>query len=94
MPTWGEILNEFNTPAANPDLIRRKYLALLSKHTGRDIILYSSKWTDSAGADPDAITITEEDVQGFMEVVHGLRSNSSQSRRFAGCHRGSRKVSP
>lgn len=74
MPTWGEILKEFSTPPNTPDLIRRKYLSELAKHTGRDIILYSTKWTDPSGVNPDVISITEEDIQGFMEVVHGLRS--------------------
>lgn len=74
MPTWGEILNEFNTPQTNPDSIRRKYLSLLAQHTKRDIILYSTKWTNPSGVNPDVISITEEDLQGFMEVVHGLRN--------------------
>ncbi len=74
MPTWGEILKEFQTPPNNPDSIRRKYLSALSRHTGRDVILYSTKWTDPAGVNPDVISITEEDIQGFMEVVNGLRS--------------------
>ena len=73
MPTWGEILKEFQTPPNTPDSIRRKYLLELSKHTGRDVILYSTKWTDPVGVSPDAISITEEDIQGFMEVVHGLQ---------------------
>ncbi|MDE2028090.1 MAG: ATP-dependent Clp protease proteolytic subunit, partial [Candidatus Omnitrophica bacterium] len=73
MPTWGEILKEIQTPPENPDSIRRKYLTNLSNHTGRDVILYSTKWTDPAGINPDVISITEEDIQGFMEVVHGLR---------------------
>ena len=74
MPTWGEILSEFQTPPNTPDSIRRKYLSRLATHTGRDTILYSTKWTDPAGVTPDVISITEEDVQGFMEVVHGLRN--------------------
>ena len=73
MPTWGQILTEFNTPPNNPDSVRRNYLSRLASHTGRDTILYSTKWTDPAGVNPDTISITEEDVQGFMEVVHGLR---------------------
>lgn len=74
MPTWGEILSEFQTPPNTPDSIRRKYLSRLATHTGRDTILYSTKWTDPAGVTPDVISITEEDIQGFMEVVHGLRN--------------------
>ena len=69
MPTWGEILKEFQTPPNTPDSIRRNYLSRLSTHTGRDTILYSTKWTDPTGVNPDVISITEEDIQGFMEVV-------------------------
>ncbi len=73
MPTWGELLGEFQPPNT-PDSIRRKYLAKLASHTGRDTILYSTKWTDPANVGPEVISITEEDIQGFMEVVHGLRN--------------------
>ena len=72
MPTWGEILGEFQS--STPDSVRRKYLTLLAQHTGRDVILYSTKWTDPGNVAPDAVSITEEDIQGFMEVVHGLRN--------------------
>lgn len=81
MPTWSEILNELkheterNTPAPF-DVVRRKYLAQLATHTGRDTILYATKWTDPSGVSPDSISITEEDVQGFMEVIYGLKSGN------------------
>lgn len=76
MPTWGEILNELrgamqtHGPVAF-DIVRRKYIVALSQHTGRNVILYAAKWTQ-AGADPSLVSITMEDVQGLMEVVHGL----------------------
>jgi len=76
MPTWGEILQELNTPPNTPDIIRRKYLQELAKYTNRDVILYSTKWTDPTGVTPDLISITEEDIQGFMEVIHGLRNTN------------------
>lgn len=81
MPTWSEILQELkqavqqNVPAPF-DQVRRKYLTQLAAHTGRDTILYATKWTDPGGVSPDTISITEEDVQGFMEVVHGLRNGN------------------
>lgn len=77
MPTWGEILKELDVDSpAKADSIRREYLSRLARHTGRDVILYATKWTDPMGAPPDTISITEEDIQGFMEVVHGLRSTN------------------
>lgn len=80
MPTWGEILKELQEVANQTKLppfdnVRRKYLALLKNKTGRDVILYATKWT-SPGASPNDVTITEEDIQGFMEVIHGLATQS------------------
>lgn len=80
MPTWGEILKELQqveTQTKLPpfDNVRRKYLALLKNKTGRDVILYATKWT-SPGASPNDTTIIEEDLQGLMEVIHGLATQS------------------
>lgn len=47
-------------------------MALMSQHTGRDTILYATKWTQPGVADASLVSITPEDVQGLMEVVHGL----------------------
>ena len=76
MPAWGAILKEINAQAPDPaaaDNVRRKYLTLLHRHTERDIILYVSNWTKpiSFGG---AESINEEDMQGLMEAVHGLKS--------------------
>jgi len=77
MPTWGEILKEFQGGVPDvADIVRRKYLSLLAQHTGRDVILYSTRWTNPGSAAPDSISITEEDLQGFMEVVNGLRGDN------------------
>ncbi len=88
MPTWGEILVELNKELAlwvrqphqpgdaTPyDYIRRGYLAEAHKRTGRNVILYASKWTQGAVADPTVTAINPEDVQGFMEVVHNLKGD-------------------
>lgn len=53
------------------DSVRRKYLSLLSAHTNRNVILYASAFTQKSGA-PELQSVTEEDVQGMMEVSHGL----------------------
>lgn len=53
------------------DFVRRKYLRQLADHTGRPVILYATKWTQG-GAAVDLVSITPEDIQGFMEVVYGL----------------------
>lgn len=78
MPTWGGILLELQQamaaghgPAAF-DVVRRKYLGLLYAHTGRNVILYATRWTQPGQVDPGLISIGMDDIQGLMEVVHGL----------------------
>lgn len=76
MPTWSEILTELKTENAlgNPapfDSIRRKYISELSKYSDRNIILYATAFTQKGG-NPDMLSVTEEDVQGMMEVSYGL----------------------
>jgi len=77
MPTWGAILKELQQAQASGvpnffDTVRRKYLGLLAKQTGRSAILYATRWTSSGGGDPGLLSVTPEDMQGFMEVVHQL----------------------
>ncbi|HWA11765.1 MAG TPA: hypothetical protein VHA15_01595 [Burkholderiales bacterium] len=80
LPTWGEIGHEIKeTPpgqgVASPfDMVRRKYLGLLHGHTGRNVILYASKFTQVSDPPPPAsmVAITDGDLQGFMEAIHGL----------------------
>jgi hypothetical protein len=80
VPTWGAILHEVKEtlqPGGGPDFdgVRRKYLRLLARHTGRNVISYATAWTSAAGSGP-AASINPEDVQAFMEVVHGLTGDS------------------
>jgi len=44
-----------------------------SRKTGRDTILYATKWTQASDVDPELLSITDEDIQGLMEVIHGLK---------------------
>lgn len=76
MPTWSEILTEIKVSLAqnNPntfDLIRRQYLKKLSDHTKRNVILYATAFTQKTAA-PELLAVTEEDVQGMMEVSFKL----------------------
>jgi hypothetical protein len=74
MPTWGEIFREIAESELDPpyDPVRRKYLVQVSAYTGRDTILYATTWTQDANVPPELISISDEDLQGLMEVVHGL----------------------
>ena len=77
MPTWSEILRELNKQsqpgsAQSPfDFVRRKYLKKTSDLTKRNTILYASSWTSKPGP-PSFLSIVDEDLQGLMEVIHGL----------------------
>jgi hypothetical protein len=84
LPTWGEILQELKAERQKVgiacfDVVRKKYLDQLSGLTGRPTILYATKWTDPSGLPPGAgaaVSITPEDVQAMMEVVHGLKGEA------------------
>lgn len=81
MPTWGEILVELQGLQGNPnafDIVRRKYLTSLHAKTGRNIIFYATAWTQTgkAIANPQVLSIIDEDIQGLMEVVHGLKGDN------------------
>jgi hypothetical protein len=77
MPTWSGILAELEAAQRNKveapfDEVRRKYLRLLHEHTGRNIVLYASCFTQIKACPSEATAVADEDMQGFMEVVHGL----------------------
>lgn len=78
MPTWGEILAELKAEAEKTkkvpfDNVRRKYLVLLHQKTGRNVILYATRWTQTGmPVNPESVSLIDEDMQGLMEVVHGL----------------------
>jgi hypothetical protein len=83
MPTWGDIMSEINlaqkqNPGVHPcDIILRKYLLKLQQKRNRAVILYATKWTQSAGTvPPDLLSITDEDLQAFMTVMNGVQETS------------------
>ncbi len=77
MATWGELLARLRDLQQQGitngvDIIRREALSDLANYTGRDTILYASAHLQKPGVPPEALSITNEDIEGFMEVVHGL----------------------
>lgn len=84
MPTWGELLKELaplqqeyppgsGSPSAH-DILRRKYLARLSKLTGRATIIYATAWLEQKpGITGNALAVDLGDIQGFMEAVSNVR---------------------
>lgn len=53
-------------------------MARLSSLTGRNTILYATAWTQTGKqiATPEVLSITDEDIQGLMEVIHKLNGES------------------
>ena len=78
MPTWSEVLKELHETTkqtggkSSVDLVRRKYLKEVSNLTKRNTILYASCWTSKPDVLPSFLSISDEDLQGLMEVIHGL----------------------
>ncbi len=79
MPSWGKILAEINNLIRQKDskafdTVRNKYIKALSNKTGRNTIIYASRWT-SGDVPPQFVSITDEDIQGFMEATYGLKGS-------------------
>jgi hypothetical protein len=79
MPSWGQILSEITSLAKSGDTaafdkVRNKYLAELYSYTKRNTIIYASRWT-TGDIPPQFVSITDEDIQGFMETIYGLKGD-------------------
>ena len=80
MPTWSGILEELQKAgeemgASRFDHVRRKYIVKLKEKTGRAVILYATRFTDQS-VPAALVTINDEDLQGLMEVMHGITQPS------------------
>lgn len=72
MPSWSQVEEEIkqaNRPDAL-DIVRRKYLDLLYKATGRNVIAYYSGWLQKPGL--EGAIINDNDKNGLMATIHGL----------------------
>lgn len=77
MPGRNEINEAIVKAKANAqDEVRRGYFKELSDYTGRDTIIYASAFsTPKLQQLPGvAISITTQDIQGFMSALHGLKN--------------------
>jgi ClpP class serine protease len=78
MPSRNEIQEEITSAKGGAqDAVRRKYLAELSDHTKRDTIIMSSAFSSQKIENlPNfLVSITNEDIQGLMSALHGLKNN-------------------
>ena len=75
MPAWQEILNETKAAGSTHDVIRRRYLRSLFRHTKRNTILYYSGWLQKPNLIKEPaihLGISDADKNGFMSVLHKL----------------------
>lgn len=76
MPNMNDVLREIQQEAgthgdAAADIVRRKYLAALTKHTGRNTIAYYSGFLTSNPNNPH-LSVNDVDKNSFMAAVHGF----------------------
>lgn len=79
MATWGEVASELKAAQEGGDstpfdTVRRKHLAALSAYTGRDTILYASRFVQPGSHNPEVESINDEDIHALLEVLAGLSS--------------------
>jgi hypothetical protein len=78
MPTREHIQNEITAlKNMGQDNIRHKYLAQLNEKTGRDTVIYFSSYGIQRPfpLPPNALSISPEDIQGFMAALHELKGD-------------------
>lgn len=68
MPNWNEVLETVQQQNAY-DSLRKQYISKLSKHTGRNTIIYYSGWLQKPGIAGD-FSITDSDKNGFMACMY------------------------
>lgn len=78
MPSRHEIATEIT--GNRQDAVRRRYLQEYSDYTGRNVILFATAFGSKKMAVqqiPDfLISITQEDIQGFMSAMHELKGDN------------------
>jgi ATP-dependent protease ClpP protease subunit len=74
MPTWNDLLIEIGAHPNAFDHVRRRYLAELSKKTGRNLIVYYSGWLQKGNLSQHGFRfdIVDSDKMGFMSTTNGL----------------------
>lgn len=76
MPGWSSVLAEVGARQREGhqaiDLVRRKYLKQLQRHTGRNVIAYYSGWLHRPGNTPN-LQVGDDDMNAFMAAVHQMK---------------------
>lgn len=70
MPNWEQVLEEIKSTPSALDSTRRKYLSVMNKYTGRNIITYYSAFVQKPGI--EGTGIDDSDKNAFMQAAYGL----------------------
>lgn len=70
MPSWGNVLDSLNNIPNPRDALRHKYLEIMHKYTGRNIIAYYSAFIQKPGL--SGAQIDDNDKNAFMQTVCGM----------------------
>lgn len=77
MPSRNDIQNEITS---RPDPVRRRYIKALSDYTNRNTIIYATAFTSKTAVVQQLpgtlLSITSEDIQGFMSSIHELKGKT------------------
>ena len=71
MPNWSELLTEIGRLGSPFDILRRKYVAELSRYTKRNVICYYSGWLQKPELGM-ASAVNDVDKNGLMTTINGL----------------------
>ena len=64
MPSWGNVLDSLNNIPNPRDALRHKYLEIMHKYTGRNIIAYYSAFIQKPGL--SGAQIDDNDKNAFV----------------------------
>ncbi|MCD8205169.1 MAG: hypothetical protein LUD29_00935 [Clostridia bacterium] len=70
MPNWSQVLKNLGETENPLDAMRKKYLAIMSQYTGRNVIAFYSAFIQKPNM--DGTSIDENDKNAFMQAVCGL----------------------
>lgn len=78
MPSWNELIEECGRlpgPAQGPWVIQKQTAALQEigrLRQGTNVLFYASSFLQKPRAPAETISITGEEINGFMSVIHGM----------------------
>ncbi len=75
MPNWKQLLDEANSLGSTYDILRRRCLDRMYRHTKRNIIIYYSGWLQKPGLLKPGFagfSINDSDKNGFMASIHRM----------------------